>query len=113
MEIIDKKILLKLRKKNLGNRLLVKAIDKLVQQIEHANWETEIDIQDDRPDADRVHNDGFYIFNIRIHRTMILISIEEDLARILWVGTHQEYSLNFQNNKKTIEKWLRSRNEIK
>jgi mRNA interferase HigB len=44
---------------------------------------------------------------------MILISIDEDLARILWVGSHEEYALNFQNNKKTIEKWLRSRNEIK
>jgi len=33
VEIIDKKILLKLRKKNLGNRLLVKTIDKLVHKL--------------------------------------------------------------------------------
>ncbi|GLR18265.1 type II toxin-antitoxin system HigB family toxin [Portibacter lacus] len=113
MDLINKKTLVKLKNKNIGNNRLVKSIDKLIQQIEKANWKNESDIQIDRPDADRVHNDGFYFFDIHIHRTMILISIDQYEARVIWAGSHDDYTSKFRNNKKTIEKWLRSNNEIK
>lgn len=66
-------------------------------------------IKDIRKDADLVHNNGFYFFNINIHRTMILIEFDEEgEATVIWEGTHQEYETTFKNNKATIEKWLRS-----
>ncbi len=61
-----------------------------------------------RPDADIVHSDGFYFFNLNIHRTMILIEFDEDgEATVVWAGSHQEYDKTFKNNKSTIKKWLR------
>lgn len=65
-------------------------------------------------DADRVHTDGFYFFDINIHRTLILIEFDDDgEATIIWAGTHQEYESTFKNNKPTIEKWLRNKGYIK
>ena len=67
-------------------------------------------INDIRNDADCVHNDGFYFFDIHIHRTLIMIELDENgEATIVWVGTHDEYEKTFKNNKNTIEKWLRSK----
>ncbi|AJH13725.1 addiction module toxin RelE [Myroides profundi] len=66
-----------------------------------------------RADMDCVHSEGFYFFNIHIHRTLVLIEFDEEgEATILWVGAHQEYESIFKNNKKTIEKWLRNNNYI-
>ena len=113
MEIINKKILLKLRRKKIGNTQLVREIDKLIKDFENAEWNSEQEIYEDRSDADRVHSEGFYFFNIHIHRTMVLISVQESDVRIIWAGSHEDYDSKFQNNKKTIEKWLRSQNEIK
>lgn len=114
MRVIGKKILLKCKKKNIGNKFLCQEIDKLINALEvfdpSVNEQT---IKDIRPDADCVHNDGFYFFNIHIHRTLILVELDEDgEATIVWAGTHQEYESTFKNNKSTIEKWLRFNNYI-
>lgn len=70
-------------------------------------------ISEIRTDADCVHNDGFYFFDINIHRILILIEFDDDgEATILWAGSHQEYELTFKNNKSTIEKWLRKNGYI-
>jgi hypothetical protein len=62
-----------------------------------------------RTDADCVHNDGFYFFNISVHRRMILVAFDnEGEATVVWTGTLQEYERTFKNNKNTIVKWLKT-----
>jgi mRNA interferase HigB len=81
--------------------------------IEVSNWANEEELKSVRPDADCVHSDGFYFFNLTIHRTLILIEFdEEDEATVVWTGTHQEYETTFRNNKNTIKKWLRANEYI-
>jgi len=112
MRIIGKKTILKIKKKNIGNKKLCDEIDKLIVDLERFN-SNENTIDEIRNDADCVHSDGFYFFNINIHRTLILIEFDEDgEATIVWAGTHQEYESTFKNNKATIEKWLRKNNYI-
>lgn len=86
---------------------LKKAIDILISDIENANWTKQTDIKESRLDVDYVHSDGFYFFDINIHRTMILIVFEDMEATIIWTGSHDEYDKTFQGNKTSIEKWLR------
>lgn len=112
MILLNKRKLLKLERKNQGNKKLSEAIKKLIGVIENAEWKTPLEIKKDRPDADNVHSDGFYFFDINIHRTMILILFEDSEASIVWVGNHQEYDKIFKGNKSTIEKWLRNQNLI-
>lgn len=118
VELLRKDRLLKLKRKNLGNVQLTKAIDAIIDGIEKADWKSKQEIKEDRPDADCVHNDGFYFFNISIHRTMILIELdldeqdEENQATVIWAGSHDEYEGTFKNNKGTIEKWLRNQGLI-
>jgi mRNA-degrading endonuclease HigB of HigAB toxin-antitoxin module len=107
LELISKHKLAKLKKKNRGNIKLIKAIDKLISDIENANWTKQTDIKETRLDADCVHSDGFYFFDINIHRTMILIVFEDNEATVIWTGSHDEYAKTFKGNKTTIEKWLR------
>nr|WP_295933599.1 hypothetical protein [uncultured Dyadobacter sp.] len=57
----------------------------------------------------KVHNKGFYFFNLHIHRTLLLIDVMDNEATVVWAGTHEEYKATFKNNKDTIEKWLRAR----
>ncbi len=112
MRVIGKDKILKLKKKNIGNVKLCNAIDKLISDLEGFSYHNQ-HIADIRRDADCVHNEGFYFFDINIHRTLILIELDEEgEATIVWVGTHQEYEITFQNNKKTIEKWLRTNGHI-
>lgn len=112
MRIVGKKIILKLKKKNIGNKKLCNEIDRLVTDLENFN-PREKNIRDIRKDADRVHTDGFYFFDINIHRTLILIEFDNNgEATIIWAGTHQEYEPTFKNNKPTIEKWLRNKGYI-
>ena len=113
MEILRKDRLLRHKIKNKGNTKLTKAINFLMVDIEKANWRTKIEIIADRPDADCVHSEGFYFFNINIHRTMILIVFEENEATIIWTGSHDDYDLTFKGNKRTIENWLRKQGLIK
>lgn len=107
LELLRKHKLIKLKNKNRGNTKLIKAIDKLISDIENANWIKQTDIKETRLDADCVHSDGFYFFDINIHRTMILIVFEDNEAIVIWTGSHDEYNKTFKGNKTTIEKWLR------
>jgi mRNA-degrading endonuclease HigB of HigAB toxin-antitoxin module len=107
LELLRKHILLKLKSKNRGNTKLSQAIDKLISDIENATWTKQTDIKESRLDADCVHSDGFYFFDISIHRTMILIVFEGNEAIVIWTGSHDEYDKTFKGNKTTIEKWLR------
>lgn len=110
MEIVGINKLQKLKKKNLGNTRLINSINELLRELETKNWENTQQIKHDRPDADLVHNDGFYFFNINIHRTMILIEFGDyGQATIVWCGTHNEYETTFKNNKDTIANWLKSK----
>lgn len=112
MRIVGKKIILKLKKKNRGNKKLCAEIDKLVADLENFN-PREKSITEIRTDADRVHSDGFYFFDINIHRTLILIEFDDEgEATIVWAGTHQEYESIFKSNKSTIERWLRNKGYI-
>ena len=80
----------------------------MISEIENAGWKNPADVKSSRPDADNVHSDGFYFFNLNVHRTMILIEFEGNgEATVVWAGSHQEYEKTFRNNKNTIKKWLR------
>ena len=112
MRIVGKRTILKIKKKNIGNKNLCNEIDRLITDLENFN-PNEQSINDIRKDADCVHTDGFYFFDINIHRTLILIELDDDgEATVVWAGTHQEYETIFKNNKLTIEKWLRKRGYI-
>ena len=113
MELLHKSKLLKLKRKNRGNVKLSKAIDKLITDIENAQWKNKLEVIKSRPDADRVHSNNVFFFNINIHRTMILIIFDEQEAEVLWAGSHSEYDKIFKGNKKTIETWLRNQGKIK
>jgi len=111
MQLLGQKKLEKLKKKKKNNKLSVK-IDELINDIERNNWTTKLELKETIDDADCVHSDGFYIFNIETHRTMILIEFEEQEAEVVWVGSHDEYELTFKNNKNTVAKWLRNKGWI-
>ena len=113
MDITGRKILEKLKRKNKGNVLLIDAIDVLLTDLEINNWKNKTEILLARPDADCVHSDGFYFFDINIHRTLILIAFGDDgEAAIIWCGSHDEYENTFKNSKNTIRKWLKSKELI-
>jgi len=84
LELLHKNKLVKLKKKNRGNSKLISAINKLISDIEGADWIKKTDIKLSRPDADCIHSDGFYFFDINIHRTMSLIVFEEEEATVVW-----------------------------
>lgn len=88
MRLTNKKTLEKLKRKNRGNVPLTAAIDKLIKDIKKSKWKNQTELKRTRIDADCVHSDGFYFFNIDIHRTMILIEFDDEEASIVWAGTH-------------------------
>lgn len=105
MEIVGKKILEKIKRKNKGNIPLIASIDSLIKTLVENEFTNQSDILKIRPDADCVHSDGFYFFDINIHRTLLLIEFEEnEEATIVWAGSHDEYEKTFRNNKNTIKK---------
>jgi mRNA-degrading endonuclease HigB of HigAB toxin-antitoxin module len=108
MRLTNTKLLEKLKHKNKGNTLLVKAINQLIEDVSVNQWNNQKELNQTRPDADCVHSDGFYVFNIHVHRTMILIEFSDGEATVVWAGTHNEYEQVFKNNKNTIRKWLRA-----
>lgn len=107
-----KKILEKLKKKNKGNQKLNKAVEELIYSIENNNWKNEQELKNEFKEVDQVHNDGFYFFNISIHRTMVLMEFDNNEATVVWVGNHKEYESTFKNNKNTIKKWLKTHDWI-
>lgn len=113
MKIVGRRLLEKLISKNKGNVSLVNEVDDLIKTIEENNFANQKELKKARPDADCVHNDGFYFFNINVHRTLILIELDASgEATILWCGNHDEYETTFKNNKSTIKKWLKKRGFI-
>ena len=113
MRLVGKNKLEKLKRKNKGNSKLIRALEQLVEDIEAGIWDKGEDLKILRPDADCVHSDGFYFFDIHVHRALILIEFDENVeATVVWVGTHQEYEKVFKNNKNTIRKWLRANEYI-
>lgn len=108
MRIINSKLFIKYKKKNIGNTKLLRAIDSLLSEITNNNWKDRLELKNTGIDADCVHNDGFFFFNIDSHRTMILIEFEDEDATAVWIGSHKDYELTFKNNKNTIHKWLRN-----
>jgi len=107
MDLDGKHILIRLKAKNKGNTLLTDAIDDLIKTIESKQWKSKEEVKADRSDADQVHSDGFYFFNLHVHRTMIMVLVgEKPEAEVLWAGTHQQYESTFKNNKTVIKKWL-------
>lgn len=107
MRLIGKKYLEKVKRKNKGNTKLRREIDQLITDIEANDWTGEGELKGIRKDADKVHKEGFYFFNISVHRTLVLIEFEDGETTIVWVGNHQEYEAIFRNNKNTIRNWLR------
>ena len=111
IDIIGKHKLLKLKKKNIGNVQLIKAINDLIESIENADWKNHFEMLKERTDADCVYED-FYFFDIHIHRTFIGIDFVDGEANVVWYGSHDEYEATFKNNKDTIRKWLKSNDWI-
>jgi len=112
LKLLRKDRLLKLKRKNQGNLKLLKAIDKLIKDIESADWKDKLELIESRTDADRVHSEDFFFFDINIHRILTLIVFTEQYAEILWIGNHDEYDCTFKGSKKTIETWLRNHGKI-
>lgn len=113
MRLIQKNVLLKLKHKNKGNTRLADEIEKLIATIESKNWNTKADVLKHRPDADLVHSDGFYFFDLHAHRTMIMIEFcDEGEATVVWAGDHDKYERIFKNNKDAINKYLSNRDWI-
>ena len=112
MRLLNKKLLFKLKRKNRGNQSLQREVDDLIDLFERNSWKNQKELKQIRMDADCVHPDGFYFFNISVHRAMILIEFEENEATVIWAGTHQEYDRIFKKNKRTIRSWLRANDWI-
>lgn len=113
MRLLGKAKLVKLARKNRGNKKLTQAIEDFIKDFEDNDWSNEEEIKEARPDADMVHNDGFYFFDLNVHRTLVLVEFDDEgEATIAWVGSHDEYERVFRNNRNTIRKWLRSNGYI-
>jgi len=113
VRLLGKRLLVKYKKKNSGNIILMRAVDKLVADLEENKISSKEDLYMIRPDADQVHAEGFYFFNLVDHRTMILLEFTEDESTVVWCGDHDSYERTFRNNKQTIRKWLQSKNYIR
>lgn len=111
MDLVGKKLLEKLKRKNLGNKLLGDSIEALVHDIENSSWSNKLELRNARPDADNI-TDNYYFFNINIHRAFILFEFEDGEATVVWCGTHDEYETTFKNNKNTAKKWLKDKGHI-
>jgi mRNA interferase HigB len=113
LKLVGKQKLFKLQRKNKGNIKLIKAIDKLILDLENENWETPNQLTSKRPDADCVYGGEFYFFNISVHRTMIMIEFESDgKMSVVWADDHNKYELIFKNNKRVIRNWLKDNDWI-
>ncbi|MBO9614076.1 MAG: type II toxin-antitoxin system HigB family toxin [Dyadobacter sp.] len=108
MHIEGKRKLTQLKKKNLGNKRLIQAVDQLIDDLGGDAITSVDELLKIRKDADRVHSKGLYFFNLHVHRTLIFIHIGRNRAEVLWAGTHEEYVRTFKNNTNTIEKWFRA-----
>lgn len=76
--MINKDRLIKYQRKNRGNTKLINEIEQLLKDLENSSWKTPEELKNIRIDADCVHSDSFYFFNIANHRTMIFIMFNEN-----------------------------------
>ncbi len=107
VNLVNRSLFERFKRKNRGNVNLNKTIDKLIEDIHTNNWDSQLELKQTRPDADCVHSDGFYFFNLNVHRVMVLIEFDENKrSRVVWLGSHREYIHIFKNNRNTIKKWL-------
>lgn len=106
MNVINRTILARLNHKNMGNARLTNAIEKLIKDLEDNDFDDHNSLRAVRPDADKVHSSGVYFFDLNVHRTMVVVKFDENVAKIIWAGNHEAYEKTFKNNKNTIEKWL-------
>ena len=83
MRLIGKHKLEKLKRKNRGNISLTREIEKLIVDIEINEWENKAELKATRLDADCVHSEGFYFFNLDVDRTMILVEFEAGEASVV------------------------------
>lgn len=112
MRLLGKPKLVKLKKKKGGDYKLAKAIDKLIDDLEGFTGDDFMELKKLRGDIDKVHNDGFFFFDISVHRAMVLVEFIEQEATIVWADSHDVYERLFQNDKNVIETWLRNRGYI-
>lgn len=107
MKLVNKHLLYQLKKKNQGNKKLIKAIDKLITDLERTEWNNPNELMKSRPDADCVFGGEFYFFNVSVYRTLIMIEFEDDgEMTVVWAGNHHDYEKIFKNNRSVIRKWL-------
>lgn len=109
MRLSGKSRLMKFMRRNMGNTRLRAAVKDLLECLENNDFTSYVELKALRSDADEVHNDGFYFFNLRACRTLILLEFNDGEGEIVWIGTHDDYESTFKNNKKVIEKWLRNK----
>ena len=112
MRLLNIKLLIKLKNKKKGNKSLLIAIDRFIDDVTLHLFSNPFDLMSIRQDADNVHSDGFYFFDIDTHRVLVLIEFTTSDATIVWAGSHEQYEQTFKNNKKTIYKWLKNREWI-
>ena len=112
MDLINKKKLVKLKRKNKSNRKLVTAVDEFMKTVKEAKWKNVKEMKEEREDADHIYDNRFYFFDLNIHRAFCLVEISDKELEVLWAGTHDEYEITFKNNKNTARKWLRERQYI-
>ncbi len=62
MKLVNKHLLYQIKRKNSGNKKLVKAIDKLISDLEGTEWDNPYKLTKKRPDADCVYSGEFYFF---------------------------------------------------
>ena len=106
MELIDLKILNKHLSKNKGNLRLRRDVDKLKILLRDNNFNSYQELKKVRKDADNVHEEVAFFFNIHSHRILVQIDFEHYKAIILWVRNHNRYDRFFSGGKRAIKKLL-------
>ena len=96
MRLLGRPKLEKLKKKRKGDRKLLDSIGQLIVDLESFGGEDWHSLKQLRPDADRVHNEGFYFFDIVSFRVLTLIEFDEQMAEVIWVGGHDDYERTFK-----------------
>ena len=91
MTLDRKDKLIRLKAKNKGNKLLTDAIDDLIKTIESKQWKTKEDVKADRPDADQVHSDGFYFFDINVHPSIRFRVIVQELYEFIGLDGYSAF----------------------
>lgn len=83
MKLIGKKKIEKYIRKNQGNVKLKNSVYKLIYDIEENEFKDQFELKSVRQDADLVHSEGFYFFDIENHRIMFLMEFGNEEATIV------------------------------